>query len=152
MPLPAFEKGGFVGEHNGIITSEAGYEYAVKPNGGLVKTGSNGAEVRTDIPKGSFVIPHHISKQLDKHGFGNTGDINADSATALYKVMLESKRQDTLLLAKAMASIGALVSESIQDAIRGIPQPNIQLTDKKLKTFIKKRHSKTSRWSKINKY
>lgn len=151
-PLPAFEDGGTVGQNSPIITSEAGYEYAVKPDGSLLKTGSDGAEVRTDIPKGSFVIPHHISKSLDAQGFGLNSEINDNSALALASVMEKSRRADTQLLAEAMAANGGMISEAVHSAVSKIPQTQFEMTDKKLKRYVKRGNKRSESWSKSNKY
>ena len=66
QPLPAFEKGGIVTEDRPLIWNERGYEYAVTPEGRLVKSQGQGAQITNDIPKGSVILNHAISKQLDK--------------------------------------------------------------------------------------
>ncbi len=67
-PLPAFEKGGIVDTEGPIITSEKGREMAVTPDGRLILTGNKGAEVRTDIPKGSEILNNAATERILNSG------------------------------------------------------------------------------------
>jgi hypothetical protein len=152
QPLPQFEKGGVVGGNDPIITSEAGYEYGLRPDGSLTKTGSSGAEVRTDMPKGTYIFNHKQSKSLDRMGIaGSIGD-NEAQAQRLHTALTLRDDRNTRLMAASMANAFYEGTDRIEGAVRSMPQTNINLTDKKLKRYIRRNGSAMSKWSNKNKF
>lgn len=120
-PLPAFEDGGTVTTDGAIITSEKGYEYAVTPKGELIKTGSNGAEIRTDIPKGSEILTHAMSKQLDSGLFNKTLS-HEDSNNSIQEYIKRDKIQTAQIIANTLKVENDHLAKVFNKAIKDLPE------------------------------
>lgn len=132
QPLPAFEKGGTVMTDGPIITSEKGSELAVTPDGRMILTGRKGAEVRTDIPRGSEIIPHDLTRKLMEGGLiDQTVDANHKSANSITK---GKQKQDFDNFAKAFSLTMERESDylinGISQNLKRIPVNNWTFDDK----------------------
>lgn len=151
QPLPQFEDGGLVGTNNAIITSEKGYEYAVTPSGRLIKTGDNGAEIRTDIPKGSFVIPHDVSKALDQNGL-NTDAIYNDSSNSLQQIIQMREEKMANAMVRAFARENDILAQRFDKSIKQAPKDEYDLVNGKIITYTKEAGTRRREWRSKNKF
>ena len=143
-PLPAFEKGG-IAPGGPIITSEKGEEMAITPEGRLIMTGNKGAEVRTDIPRGSEILNHSITKDILRNGFDHN-EINQDSAAKIWQVIRMEKDRTALMLSKKMERETDILRASIDKSIGSIEVHKWGLVRGEIEETVEKGRTRRSNW------
>ncbi len=151
QPLPQFEDGGFKNMSGDAIVGEKGYEYSVSPSGKLTKVGANGAEVRSDIEKGSFIIPHHVSKALDDYGMNAEG-IYSSSANSLKQIIEAREDKMAMAIVKSFARENDILAEKFDQSIKNVPQTEWNISDRKLKSYIVEGNTKRNDWRSKNRF
>lgn len=151
QPLPQFEDGGFKDMTGDAIVGEKGYEYSVSPSGKLTKVGQKGAEVRSDIEKGSFIIPHHVSKALDDYGL-NANGVYQESTNSLKQIIDARQDKMAMALVNAFARENDILAERFDKSIKNVPQTEWNISDRKLKNYVVEGNTRRSDWRSKNKF
>lgn len=149
QPLPAFEKGGIVNTDGAIITSEKGREMAVTPQGKLIMTGDKGAEVRTDIPRGSAILNNAITERLMRGG-QDYANINNEASMKIAHVLEEQRDRQSRIIAQTIRNENDVLMQHNSKVMSGMELHQYKLKRGQLDKSVRKGNTIHSGWKSKN--